>query len=216
MVVSILMNWKRFEDIARKKMSHYFGVELVEKNPKGFPKKFDMVSLNDSIVGDAKFLSLVKRAKYPPAKIMEITGHVWLLEKVQATTRFLVFGNQKEVPLIWLKKFGKYNNSVDFYFINEQGKIKKLVKGQDQRETNQEVSTNKYKKLQKYLCDSKKTVDVLKYSEIEKFLEFQLPPSAYEYRAWWSNGGHTQSNSWLKAGCRVKSVVLGKSVTFIS
>ena len=143
MVVSILMNWKRFEDIARKKMSQYFGVELVEKNPKGFPKKFDMVSLNDSIVGDAKFLSLVKRAKYPPAKIMEITGHVWLLEKVQATTRFLVFGNQKEVPLLWLKKYGTYNNLVDFYFIDDKGKVKKLEKTQDQTEPELRFLRNK-------------------------------------------------------------------------
>lgn len=72
------MSWRQFEDLARKTMSQYFGVTLVEKNPKGFPKRFDMVSADESIVGDSKYLTLVRKGGYPPAKMMEITGHVWL------------------------------------------------------------------------------------------------------------------------------------------
>ena len=88
--------------MARKTMSDYFGVRLVEKKPRGFPKKFDMVSVDGTIIGDAKYLTLVHGKKFPPAKMMEITGHVWLLEKVNVNIRFLVFGNQKEVPNLWL------------------------------------------------------------------------------------------------------------------
>lgn len=100
------MNWKEFEELARKVMTHYFGVKLVEKNPKGFPKRFDMVSTDENIVGDAKYLTLVHRKKFPPAKMMEIAGHVWLLEKVNAKTRLLVFGNQRSVPEKWLERYG--------------------------------------------------------------------------------------------------------------
>ena len=120
------MSWKEFEKLARKTMSCHFGVRLIEKNPKGFPKKFDMVSVDESIIGDAKYLTLVHGEKFPPAKMMEITGHVWLLEKVNANTRFLIFGNQKYVPKLWLEKYGSYKQNVTFYFINKDGSLEKL------------------------------------------------------------------------------------------
>jgi len=86
-------------------------------------------------------------------------------------------------------------------------------KNQDIRISNS--SESKYYKLQKYLQDSTKTEELLKYSEIEDILGFELPRSAYEYKAWWSNGSHTQANAWLDAGWKVKSVKLTESVTFI-
>lgn len=120
------MNWREFEEMARRIMSKYFGVRLAEKKPKGFPKKFDMVSPDGDIIGDAKFLTLVHRKKFPPAKMMEISGHVWLLEKVDAKIRFLVFGNQHRVPEMWLEKYGILVQNVEFYFINARGDVEKL------------------------------------------------------------------------------------------
>jgi len=120
------MNWKEFEHLARQVMSRYLGTTLVEKNPQGFPKKFDMVSSQDEIVGDAKFLTLVRGENLPPAKFMEIAGHVWLLEKVSAKRRFLVFGNQREVPVWWLSKYGKLVQNVEFYFVDEAGRVERL------------------------------------------------------------------------------------------
>ena len=58
--------------------------------------------------------------------MMEITGHVWLLERVNAKTHFLVFGNQKEVPNLWLEKYGKYKQNVTFYFISKDGTLEKI------------------------------------------------------------------------------------------
>ena len=120
------MNWQQFEKSARKTMTQYFGVRLVEKNPKAFPKRFDMVSPDETIVGDAKFLTLVHGTGFPPAKMMEITGHVWLLEKVDAKTRFLVFGNQRDVAEKWLEKYGNLKQNVDFYFLDKDGNLEKL------------------------------------------------------------------------------------------
>jgi hypothetical protein len=122
------MNWKEFEELARKEMTQYFGVKLVEKNPKSFPKRFDMVSADENIIGDAKYLTLVHRRKFPPAKMMEIAGHVWLLEKVNAKTRFLVFGNQRSVPEKWLEKYGNYARNIDFYFIDDHANVGKMGK----------------------------------------------------------------------------------------
>jgi len=121
------MNWKEFEELARKKMSTHFGVELREGCLVGSPKKFDMLSVAEGIVGDAKYLSLVRGEGLPPAKFMEIAGHVWLLERVwSCPRRFLVFGNQQSVPEWWLRKYGRLVDTVDFYFLSDDGKLNQL------------------------------------------------------------------------------------------
>jgi len=108
-------------------MSAHLGVDFTERNPTGFPKKFDMVSPDESVIGDAKFLTLVHGRSTPPAKLMEIAGHVWLLEKVRAKKRFLAFGNQREVPELWLRKYGVLAKDVEFYFIDNSGQVGKLA-----------------------------------------------------------------------------------------
>lgn len=120
------MNWRRFEELARDVMSGYLGTRLAERKPKGFPKRFDMVSGNEDMVGDAKFLTLVHKKNFPPAKFMEIAGHVWLLEKTNANKKFLVFGNQQRVPEWWLEKYGELVGNVEFYFIDTKGDVKRL------------------------------------------------------------------------------------------
>ena len=122
-----ISKWREFENLAREVMSKHFGVSLEEKKLDSIPKKFDMVSPDGKIIGDAKFLSLVHGKRKPSAKFMEIAGHVWLLEKIEkAKKRFLVFGNQKEVPEWWLKIYGSLVHNVEFYFINENGDLEGL------------------------------------------------------------------------------------------
>jgi hypothetical protein len=120
------MDWKQFENHARTRMSQYFGVTLTEKKPMGFPKRFDMVSPDETIVGDAKFLTLVHGQKLPPAKFMEIAGHVWLLEKTEAVRKFLVFGNQQRVAEWWLEKYGGLKTPVEFFFLDDMGNVTDL------------------------------------------------------------------------------------------
>ncbi len=116
-----------FQELARRIMSKYFGVELREGKKPDWPKKFDFVSSDYSIVGDAKHYTMVRGKDYPSAKLSNISEHVWLLEKTDARIRFLVFGNDKRVPVTWLKKYGKINEYVDFYFIDDQGNLEKLT-----------------------------------------------------------------------------------------
>ena len=120
------MNWRDFQESARAAMSARLGVELQERRIPNFPKKFDMVSGDFQSVGDAKYLSLVGGQRTPAVKLMEIAGHVWLLEKIPARCRFLVFGNQREVPEPWLNKYQKLLAGVDFYFLNEGGGLEQL------------------------------------------------------------------------------------------
>ena len=116
----------RFEVLAARIMGDYYKLPLYKGSIPGVHKEFDLVSVDHSVVGDAKFFTLVRGAKIPPAKFSVIAEHCWLLEKVNAQYKFLVFGNQKEVPLQWLRRYGNLVHGVSFFFISDQEIIEKL------------------------------------------------------------------------------------------
>jgi len=111
-----------FEILARSILSQYFGASLVKGRVPNVPKEFDMISPDGKIVGDAKYLTMVRGKYTPPAKFSVIAEHVWLLEKTHATNKFLVFGNDSRVPREWLKKYGHLAAGVSFLFIDERSK----------------------------------------------------------------------------------------------
>ena len=116
------VDYRDFEEFARRIMSDFFNTELSPRRRPDWPKLFDLVSPDYGIVGDAKFLSMVKGRSIPPAKFATIAEHVWFLEKINAKIKFLVFGNDKRVPEEWLKRYGNLVKDVEFYFIDEEGK----------------------------------------------------------------------------------------------
>ena len=91
----------RFEVLARRVVSEHYAAHLAPGSVPGVAKLFDFVSPDRRIVGDAKYFSLVGGVGLPAAKFSIITEHVWLLEKTSAPTTFLVFGNDRAVPVRW-------------------------------------------------------------------------------------------------------------------
>ncbi|MEM3577606.1 MAG: hypothetical protein QXX51_04025 [Candidatus Bathyarchaeia archaeon] len=117
----------KFEDIARRFMSKYFGVTLSRCKILNIPKSLDMVSDDGRIVGDAKYFTMVRGVSISPAKFSVIAEHIWLLEKTSAKHKFLVFGNDRRVPLEWLKRYGHLVKDVIFYFLDVPSqKLEKL------------------------------------------------------------------------------------------
>jgi hypothetical protein len=115
-----------FERLAEQVMSRYFGKPLHKGSFPGVPKEFDLVSEDRSVAGDAKYFTLVKGSALPPAKFSVIAEHVWLLEKTQAKHKFLVFGNQREVPNQWLKRYGHLVQDVEFFYLSNDDKLEIL------------------------------------------------------------------------------------------
>lgn len=122
------LNVAQFEDLARQVFSQRFGIPLRPGQIAGVPKLFDLVSPDGDIIGDAKYYTLVNGQHLPPAKFSIIAEHVWLLEKTQATHKFLVFCNDIEVPKRWLARYGHLQGDVAFYFLTDEGELFELDK----------------------------------------------------------------------------------------
>lgn len=118
---------RAFEELARSVMSAHLGVPLMPGRAPGVPKAFAMVSLDEDIVGDARYFTLARWQRLPLAKFSVISEAAWLLEKTRASTRFLVFGSDRQVPLLWLKRYGNLVSGVDFYFLTDDGELEQLT-----------------------------------------------------------------------------------------
>ena len=97
-----------------------FGTELLSGIVPGIRKQFGYVSADQQIVGDATYYTLVGGERLPPATFAIITEQVWLLEKTNADEQFLVFGNDREVPLRWLERYGPLAGSAQFFFLSDE------------------------------------------------------------------------------------------------
>jgi len=116
-----------FEALARRVLSDHYGVTLSPGSVGGVRKEFDFVSSDERIVGDAKYYTRVGGSRLPPAKFSAIAEHVWLLEKTGASIRFLVFGNDRQVPIMWLKRYSNLVSGVTFYFLTDDGRLEELA-----------------------------------------------------------------------------------------
>lgn len=112
----------KFEEVGREVMEETFGVTLRKRALPGIPKVFDMVSPDGTLVGDAKFFTMVRGQDPPSAKFSIIAEYVWLLERTSAARKFLVFGNDRRVPVEWLRRFGHLAQDVEFYFLEVEGR----------------------------------------------------------------------------------------------
>jgi hypothetical protein len=115
-----------FEARALRAMSAHYQVPLAPGRVANVPKIFDLVSADERIVGDAKFLTLVRGERMPPAKFSVIAEHVWLLERTAAEHKFLVFGNDRRVPELWLKRYGRLIDGTEFFYLAADGLLSSL------------------------------------------------------------------------------------------
>ena len=118
---------QEFEALSRRVLGDHFGVELSPGSVPRVRKRFDFVSPDGQIVGDAKYYARVGGLRLPAAKFSGIAEHVWLLEKTGAPVTFLVFGNDREVPLLWLDRYGNLAPEVSFYFLADDGHLELLA-----------------------------------------------------------------------------------------
>jgi hypothetical protein len=117
-----------FENRARSVLSEMLGVHLTSQRvtvAPGLVKGFDLVSADRTVIGDAKYY---KTLRVPAAKWSTIAEYVWLLQHVDAKRRFMVFGNDRDVPERWLRRFFPLVGDVDFFYLEYGGTVVDLKK----------------------------------------------------------------------------------------
>ncbi|HTW07310.1 MAG TPA: hypothetical protein VME46_07360, partial [Acidimicrobiales bacterium] len=117
---STITDGRTFEHLARRRLSAEWGVELSSKVlplQAGVTHSFDLVSPDGRIVGDAKWY---KDLRTPAAKWSVIAEYVWLLQHLeQADRRFLVFGQDREVPERWLARYQPLLAGVELWYLGK-------------------------------------------------------------------------------------------------
>jgi hypothetical protein len=76
----------------------------------------------------------------------------------------------------------------------------------------------KYRALHDHLRRITTASVTMTFSEVEKVLGNQLPPSAHKHPAWWANetdGRHLHARAWTEAGWKARPDLGAKCVTFV-
>jgi hypothetical protein len=115
-----------FRALARRRMSEHFNTSLERGWVGEVHKQFDFVAPYGRLVGHALYPRRVGGRRWAPAKGAAIAEHVWLLEKTGAPETFLVFGNDRRVPVMWLERFGNLVFRVRFFFLTADGELEEL------------------------------------------------------------------------------------------
>ena len=107
--------WQSFEERARRYFSGLWGVELRARDVTvgSGRKRFDLVSADQQIVGDAKSFSDARGAS---GKLSGIAEYVLFLQAVPARRRFLVF-ERRVVATEFLRRWRGVVTGVDFYLL---------------------------------------------------------------------------------------------------
>jgi hypothetical protein len=121
------MSPRDFRAMARRKMSEHFHTQLERGYVGEVHKEFDFVAPYGRIVGHTLYPRRVGGRRWAPAKGAAIAEQVWLLEKTGAPETFLVFGSDRQVPVMWLERYGNLVFRVRFFFLADDGELEELA-----------------------------------------------------------------------------------------
>jgi hypothetical protein len=113
------MKPSEFELIVREFLIKEWGLKLQKKKVKigESEKEFDFVSDDGECIGDAKYYKNTPTG-VPSAKLSTICEYAWLLQNTGKKRKFLIFGNDKLVPILFLSRWQSLVQDIEFYFFD--------------------------------------------------------------------------------------------------
>jgi len=113
------MTHSEFESTLRKFLYRKWGIKFAKRKVEvgDSEKEFDFVSSDGKHIGDAKFYKNTPTG-VPSAKLSTISEYVWLLQNININHKFLIFGNDKRVPVMFLGRWRSLVKDIEFYFFD--------------------------------------------------------------------------------------------------
>jgi len=126
-------SWFDFEEKARKAIEEELKIKLPSEkvNINGKFKNFDLVNVENKVVGDVKHYKTTSGGNRPSAKISILNEYVWimqLLEKFDNTKwrKLFVVGEDMDMIKKYIIEFDKWLGDIEFYYYSENTGIKKI------------------------------------------------------------------------------------------
>ena len=126
-------SWADFEENARRAIEEKLKIELPsgKVNINGKYKNFDLVNLENKVVGDVKNYKTTSGGNRPSAKFSILNEYVWLMQLLEQFDgskwkKLFVIGEDLEMIKKYITEFEKWLGDIEFYYYSEGTGIKKI------------------------------------------------------------------------------------------
>ena len=127
------LEWQQFENVARKALENELGCILNggKININGKVKDFDLLNIDENIVGDVKHYKMTSGGNNPSAKFSVLNEYSWLMQKLelyqkQKWRKIFVIGEDLNVVKKYISTFDAWLDDIEIYFCNADGKLTKM------------------------------------------------------------------------------------------
>ena len=127
------LGWQQFENTARKSIESELGCILNcgKININGKVKNFDLLNIDEKIVGDIKHYRMTSGGNNPSAKFSVLNEYSWLMQKLeqfqkQKWRKVFVIGEDPNVVKKYISIFDAWLDDIQIYFCDASGKLKKM------------------------------------------------------------------------------------------
>ena len=127
------LEWQQFENVARKALEDELGCILNggKININGKVKDFDLLNIDEKIVGDVKHYKMTSGGNNPSAKFSVLNEYSWLMQKLeqyqkQKWRKIFVIGEDLTVVKKYISTFDAWLDDIEIYFCDADGKLTKM------------------------------------------------------------------------------------------
>jgi len=127
------LNWQEFENVARKAIENELETILNggKININGKVKDFDLLNIDENIVGDIKHYKMTSGGNNPSAKFSVLNEYSWLMQKLeqyqkQKWRKIFVVGEDQVMIKKYISTFDAWLDDIEIYFCDAKGKLTKM------------------------------------------------------------------------------------------
>ncbi len=112
---------------ARRAVETHYGCTFDMAVPDELSPAWRLVGDDGGTLGYALHAAPLADGRVPAGRLVLLSGLVWLLEKSEAETPFVVIGGDPATANAWQKHHGPYCDEVEVFFLGGEGKLSQLA-----------------------------------------------------------------------------------------